>query len=71
LTAKHCDSFWISATRALINEQRQIFATRGRKLKTVLNERSAQKKEQGIEPCSKNCVDPIFPLNLNLILLAG
>ena len=69
--------------QALINQRRQIFATRGRKLKTVLNEidhaiirnadeRSAQrKKEQGIEPCSKNCVDPIFPLNLNLILLAG
>jgi hypothetical protein len=30
-----------------------------------------QKKEQGIEPCSKNCVDPIYPQNLDLILLAG
>ena len=38
LTAKHRDSFWIGAMRALINERRQIFATRGRKLKTVLNE---------------------------------
>jgi hypothetical protein len=31
----------------------------------------SKEKEQGIEPCSKNCVDPIFPQSLDLILLAG
>jgi hypothetical protein len=30
-----------------------------------------KKKEQGIEPCSKNCVDPIIPQNLDLILAGG
>jgi hypothetical protein len=30
-----------------------------------------KKKEQGAEPCSKNCVDPISPKNLDLILIAG
>jgi hypothetical protein len=30
-----------------------------------------RKKEQGGKPCSKNCVDPISPKNLDLILIAG
>jgi len=30
-----------------------------------------KKKEQGAKPCSKNCVDPIFPENLDLILIDG
>jgi hypothetical protein len=30
-----------------------------------------KKKEQGIEPCSKNCVDPIIPQCLDLILAGG
>src|ERR1700746_2856778 len=38
LTAKHRDSLWMSAMQALINQRRQVFATRRRKLKTVLNE---------------------------------
>jgi len=29
------------------------------------------KKEQGEMPCSKNCVDPIFPQIFDLILVAG
>src|SRR3978361_2578408 len=32
---------------------------------------AAQKKEQGTKPCSKNCVDPISPKNLDLILIDG
>jgi hypothetical protein len=30
-----------------------------------------KKKEQGIEPCSNNCVDPIIPQSLDLILDGG
>jgi len=30
-----------------------------------------RKKEQGGKPCSKNCVDPISPKNLDLILIDG
>ena len=30
-----------------------------------------RKKEQGGKPCSKNCVDPYFPENLDLILIDG
>src|SRR5258706_16162483 len=30
-----------------------------------------KKKEQGGKPCSKNCVDPISPKNLDLILMDG
>jgi hypothetical protein len=30
-----------------------------------------KKKEQGGKPCSKNCVDPYFPENLDLILIDG
>jgi hypothetical protein len=30
-----------------------------------------EKKEQGGKPCSKNCVDPISPKNLDLILIDG
>jgi hypothetical protein len=30
-----------------------------------------KKKEQGGKPCSKNCVDPISPKNLDLILIDG
>jgi hypothetical protein len=30
-----------------------------------------QKKEQGAKPRSKNCVDPIFPENCDLILIDG
>jgi hypothetical protein len=30
-----------------------------------------EKKEQGTKPCSKNCVDPISPKNLDLILIDG
>jgi hypothetical protein len=30
-----------------------------------------QKKEQGEKPCSKNCVDPVFPEKLDLILIDG
>jgi hypothetical protein len=29
------------------------------------------KKEQGEKPCSKNCVDPVFPEKLDLILIDG
>jgi len=29
------------------------------------------KKEQGDEPRSKNCVDPVFPKNFDLILIVG
>jgi hypothetical protein len=32
---------------------------------------SKRKKEQGAKPCSKNCVDPISPQRLDLILLDG
>jgi hypothetical protein len=31
----------------------------------------ARKKEQGTKPCSKNCVDPISPKILDLILVDG
>jgi hypothetical protein len=31
----------------------------------------SRKKEQGDKPCSKNCVDPISPKNLDLILIYG
>jgi hypothetical protein len=30
-----------------------------------------KKKEQGIEPCSKNCVDPTIPQSFDLILADG
>jgi hypothetical protein len=30
-----------------------------------------EKKEQGTKPCSKNCVDPISPQYLDLILIDG
>jgi hypothetical protein len=30
----------------------------------VLNKIVLNKKEQGAKPCSKNCVDPVFPLIL-------
>jgi hypothetical protein len=30
-----------------------------------------EKKEQGGKPCSKNCVDPISPQVLDLILIGG
>jgi hypothetical protein len=30
-----------------------------------------KKKEQGAKPCSKNCVDPISPQRLDLILIDG
>jgi hypothetical protein len=33
--------------------------------------RDKTKKEQGEKPCSKNCVDPISPKNLDLILIDG
>jgi len=33
--------------------------------------RRQKKKEQGGKPCSKNCVDPYFPENLDLILIDG
>jgi hypothetical protein len=29
------------------------------------------KKEQGGEPCSKNCVDPIFPADSDFALIGG
>jgi hypothetical protein len=29
------------------------------------------KKEQGAKPCSKNCVDPVFPKKFDLILIDG
>jgi hypothetical protein len=32
---------------------------------------SKRKKEQGTKPCSKNCVDPISPQRLDLILIDG
>jgi hypothetical protein len=32
---------------------------------------SSKKKEQGTKPCSQNCVDPISPKNLDLILIDG
>src|ERR1700710_983734 len=32
---------------------------------------AAEKKEQGVKPCSKNCVDPISPQILDLILIGG
>jgi hypothetical protein len=32
---------------------------------------ASQKKEQGAKPCSKNCVDPISPKRLDLILIDG
>lgn len=31
------------------------------KLRCIPNETQLEKKEQGFWPCSKNCVDPIFP----------
>jgi hypothetical protein len=33
--------------------------------------RKFSKKRAGREPCSKNCVDPISPKNLDLILVDG
>jgi hypothetical protein len=32
---------------------------------------ASQKKEQGAKPCSENCVDPISPKRLDLILIDG
>jgi hypothetical protein len=29
------------------------------------------KKRAGLKPCSKNCVDPVFPEKLDLILIDG
>jgi hypothetical protein len=37
----------------------------------VLKNKYLEKKEQGGKPCSKNCVDPISPKNLDLILIDG
>src|SRR6266550_760531 len=34
-------------------------------------EKKSRKKRAGRKPCSKNCVDPIFPENLDLILIDG
>jgi hypothetical protein len=34
-------------------------------------DRFARKKEQGAKPCSKNCVDPVFPANFDLSLIGG
>jgi hypothetical protein len=34
-------------------------------------EKESRKKEQGAKPCSKNCVDPISPQRLDLILIDG
>jgi hypothetical protein len=31
--------------------------------------KNLEKKEQGAKPCSKNCVDPISPQRLDLILI--
>jgi hypothetical protein len=53
----------------LINQWRQIRAALGGKFEAAFdgfimgsaNEELARKKEQGGEPCSRNCVDPIFP----------
>jgi hypothetical protein len=37
----------------------------------MIVEDGAPKKEQGGEPCSKNCVDPIFPADSDFALIGG
>ena len=32
---------------------------------------TSQKNEQGGEPCSKNCVDPIVPADSDFVLIGG
>jgi hypothetical protein len=34
-------------------------------------DRCGRKKEQGAKPCSKNCVDPVYPANSDLLLIGG
>ena len=52
----------------------QTISKKGSNAQALLQKKQAcckRKKEQGKKPCSKNCVDPYFPENLDLILIDG